>query len=69
MIGSTSIRGTSMPRRQVIIDQYPLQSLLDVGSGTGRAFLYLKDRPGLELKGIKPSQNLAVFATLDNDVE
>ena len=42
----------------VIIDQYAFQSLLDVGSGTGRALLYLKDRPRLELKGIEPSQTM-----------
>lgn len=39
-----------------LIDQYGFQSLLDVGSGTGRALLYLKDRPGLELNGVEPSQ-------------
>jgi len=39
-----------------LIEQYAFQSVLDVGSGTGRALLYLKDRPGLELKGVEPSQ-------------
>ena len=62
MIGSTSIRriehAKALDWLGVIIDQYAVQSVLDVGSGTGRALLYLKDQPGLELKGIEPSRTM-----------
>ncbi|OAI24510.1 hypothetical protein A1351_17795 [Methylosinus sp. R-45379] len=45
-----------------MIGQYAFTSVLDVGSGTGRALFYLKDRPGLELKGVEPSQALREIA-------
>jgi len=41
-----------------LIDQRQYRSVLDIGSGTGRALLYLKGRPGLLLRGIEPSQTL-----------
>ncbi len=41
-----------------VIDQRQYRSVLDVGSGTGRALLYLKSRPSLLLRGIEPSQTL-----------
>ena len=41
-----------------LIDQRQYRSALDIGSGTGRALLYLKGRPGLLLRGIEPSQTL-----------
>jgi SAM-dependent methyltransferase len=41
-----------------LIDQRHYRSVLDVGSGTGRALLYLKGRPHLLLRGIEPSQTL-----------
>jgi SAM-dependent methyltransferase len=46
-----------------LIDQRQYRSVLDIGSGTGRALLYLKGRhvkgrPGLLLRGIEPSRTL-----------
>jgi ubiquinone/menaquinone biosynthesis C-methylase UbiE len=41
-----------------LIDQHRYESVLDVGSGTGRALVYLKNQPGLRLRGIEPSQTL-----------
>ncbi len=41
-----------------LIDQRRLTSVLDVGSGTGRVLLYLKERLGLTVRGIEPSAEL-----------
>ena len=41
-----------------MIEQQGLKTVLDIGSGTGRALLYLKDRGDLELLGIEPSADL-----------
>lgn len=42
-----------------IIEHFGYRSLLDVGSGTGRAISYFSDRlPGLEVLGIEPSAEL-----------
>ena len=42
-----------------LIEQRRITSLLDIGSGTGRALLYLKQRhPDLRLVGIEPSDEL-----------
>jgi len=42
-----------------IVDHYGIQSVLDLGSGTGRAVAYLKHRcPGLKIVGIEPVQEL-----------
>ncbi len=41
-----------------LIDQRQYRSVLDIGSGTGRALLYLKGRPRLLLRGVEPSQTL-----------
>jgi len=41
-----------------VIEQRRYESVLDVGSGTGRALLYLKEHSGSSVRGIEPSQAL-----------
>ncbi len=41
-----------------LVDQRRLASILDVGSGTGRALLYVKGRTGVRILGIEPSPEL-----------
>jgi SAM-dependent methyltransferase len=41
-----------------LIEQRQLTSVLDVGSGTGRALLYLKGRTTVTMRGIEPSPEL-----------
>jgi ubiquinone/menaquinone biosynthesis C-methylase UbiE len=42
-----------------IIDHFGFKSVLDVGSGTGRALLYIKERkPKILVKGIEPVEEL-----------
>jgi ubiquinone/menaquinone biosynthesis C-methylase UbiE len=41
------------------LDYYGIESILDVGSGTGRALQYIKQRkPGIRVAGIEPVQEL-----------
>jgi len=42
-----------------MIDHFKFESILDIGSGTGRALLYIKDRkPQLQMVGIEPVREL-----------
>ena len=41
-----------------LIRHYGIRSVLDVGSGTGRALLHLRALPGLRLRGIEPVEAL-----------
>ncbi|MEI6701919.1 MAG: class I SAM-dependent methyltransferase [Deltaproteobacteria bacterium] len=55
-----------------LIDHYRISSLLDVGCGTGRALLYLRERhPNLKLSGIEPVvalRDIAISKGLSSDI-
>lgn len=46
-----------------LIELHPIESVLDIGSGTGRVLLYLKGYAGLSVRGVEPSQSVREIAT------
>jgi ubiquinone/menaquinone biosynthesis C-methylase UbiE len=57
-VGDADEHAMALAWMAAMIEQRKLKSVLDVGSGTGRALLYLQDRVDVRLLGVEPSKEL-----------
>jgi ubiquinone/menaquinone biosynthesis C-methylase UbiE len=68
-VGEGDEHGRALDRIRATLDRIEAKSVLDVGSGTGRALRYLLDTaPHLELRGVEPVPALIEQAVTENGI-